>query len=232
MKSTRRNPVCCALHSALLAVGIALAAPAALAAAVAGQGTWETDLHLRDLTGDSVADAVYDSRQDITWLLDFNQAKSAGDSNTGLFNYWQALSWVTNLTVGAFGDWRLPSGTCAQVTCPDGEMSVLWFDILGNVPFVNPVNTAHFDNLSEAGFWTGSQFSYGCGGYWMFVTAEAYAGPGASCNVDRNMGFAPAVATGDIGAPIQIPLPATWILLAVGVVATCRHRSARITSSK
>ncbi len=45
-------------------------------APVSGQGTWETTLKPRDLTGDGVADAYYDTVLDITWLADANLAAS------------------------------------------------------------------------------------------------------------------------------------------------------------
>ena len=41
-----------------------------------GQGTWETTLLPRDLTGDSVADVYYDTVLDVTWLADANLAAS------------------------------------------------------------------------------------------------------------------------------------------------------------
>ena len=37
-------------------------------AGVPGQGTWETTLKARDLDGDHVTDAFYDTELNITWL--------------------------------------------------------------------------------------------------------------------------------------------------------------------
>lgn len=41
--------------------------PSVHAAAVTGQGTWETTLQARDLDGNGVTDAFYDTSLDITW---------------------------------------------------------------------------------------------------------------------------------------------------------------------
>lgn len=40
------------------------------AVGVAGQGTWETTLQVRDLNGDGGVDAYFDTTLNITWLRD------------------------------------------------------------------------------------------------------------------------------------------------------------------
>ena len=53
--------------SALACSAVAQALP------VLGQGTWETTLQARDLNGDSVTDAYYDTSLNITWLANANK---------------------------------------------------------------------------------------------------------------------------------------------------------------
>lgn len=86
----------------VVALGLGLGAVHAQAAPVSGQGTWETTLEARDLTGDGVADAYYDTTLGITWL-----------ANAGAYNgAWQdSIAWATNLTVGPVRGWRLPHMT-------------------------------------------------------------------------------------------------------------------------
>lgn len=59
------------LRTACTLVPVLIAAPV-LAGPIPGQGTWESTLQARDLTGDNVADAFYDSVLNITWLADAN----------------------------------------------------------------------------------------------------------------------------------------------------------------
>ena len=77
------------------------------AAPVPGQGTWQTTLQARDLNGDTVTDAFYDTQLNITWLRDANASRNNG--NFGLMTWWAAQSWVDNLSFGGYSDWRLPT---------------------------------------------------------------------------------------------------------------------------
>jgi hypothetical protein len=50
----------------------ALLHPSAQSAPISGQGTWETTLQNRDLNGDGIADAFYDTQLNVTWLRNVN----------------------------------------------------------------------------------------------------------------------------------------------------------------
>ena len=104
---------------------VALLACAAIAGnvhaiGIPGQGTWETTLLGRDITGKAVAGSdasavfLYDTTLNVTWLRDANYAKTSAyvfaDAN-GLMNWAQANAWAVNLVVGAHDDWRLPTMT-------------------------------------------------------------------------------------------------------------------------
>src|SRR3989344_1507399 len=75
------------------------------AAAVSGQGTWETTLQGRDLDGNlSTFEAYYDTALNITWLADANYAGTTMDWTT-------ANAWVAALNPygSCITGWRLPT---------------------------------------------------------------------------------------------------------------------------
>lgn len=113
-----------------VATAVFAAAPLVHAAAVPGQGTWETTLQGRDLDGDAANgfEAYYDTVLDITWLADANYAATSGytsasnggkapgseyDSNgfgtDGSMGWDAAMTWATNLNVHGVTGWRLPT---------------------------------------------------------------------------------------------------------------------------
>jgi PASTA domain/Bacterial Ig-like domain (group 2)/PKD domain len=88
---------------------------------IPGQGTWETTLRPRDLDGDGLADAYYDTAQDITWLADRTLPR---------LTLSEANSWVASLNVHGVTGWRLFNVQTSPLT---SELSKLYFDTLGNV---------------------------------------------------------------------------------------------------
>ena len=82
-------------------------ATASIAAPVPGQGFWQSTLQARDLDGDTVTDAFYDTQLNITWLRDANANRTNG--NTGEMTWFAAESWASNLSFGGYTDWRLPT---------------------------------------------------------------------------------------------------------------------------
>ncbi len=89
----------CACTFALLSTSFT-----AQAAAITGQGTWESTLQGRDLDGNAATfEAYYDTTLDITWLA---------DANINGRDTWQnQKDWAAGLTLGGFDDWRLPTIT-------------------------------------------------------------------------------------------------------------------------
>ena len=83
----------------LAASALLLVSTAAQAIPVSGQGTWETTLQARDLDGDGVTDAFYDTELNVTWL------RAARDTNSTPA---QAATWASSLVVSGYGGWRLP----------------------------------------------------------------------------------------------------------------------------
>ena len=88
----------------------------AQAAAVSGQGTWETTLQARDINGDGVADAFYDTVLNVTWLADANAAAGTvydtsvfSTATDGQMTWLDAKAWAANLSVYGLTGWRLPT---------------------------------------------------------------------------------------------------------------------------
>lgn len=107
----------------LAAAGLAIAVPAQ-AAPVSGQGTWETTLKARDISGNPVPLLVsglpnpaavffYDTVLNLTWLCNWNAGAGSsfddGSSPTdGLMTWSSAKAWAAALNVGGFTGWQLP----------------------------------------------------------------------------------------------------------------------------
>ena len=148
----------CAAASASAMVFCAI--NAAQAAPVSGQGTWETTLQARDINGDGVVDAFYDTVLNVTWLADAKAAAGSlfdnGVSDTdGRMTWASANAWTANLNVYGLSGWRLPTmidtgspgctfsyngtdcGHNVQTISADGltvysEMAHLYYITLGN----------------------------------------------------------------------------------------------------
>ena len=83
-------------------VGLLAVPLAAQSVPITGQGTWESTLQGRDLNGDGIFDAYYDTTLDITWLADAN---AAGTTMT----WANANAWAAALDVNGVTGWRLPT---------------------------------------------------------------------------------------------------------------------------
>ena len=131
--------------------------PTAHAAAVSGQGTWESTLLARDFDGDtSTIEGWYDTVLNITWLADANAAVgSAYDTyspGSGLMNWTDANAWAASLDINGIIGWRLPetvdidspgcstsytgvTGCGWNVDTSTGEMASMFYDTLGNLAY-------------------------------------------------------------------------------------------------
>lgn len=228
--------------AATLCLALVCALPAQ-AVGVSGQGTWETTLQGRDLDGDGVVDAFYDTDLKITWLA------KAGDERT-----WNdATTYVSNLKVGNYSDWRLPkldnvselgpfpitpgydnTDYGFNVNTAHSEMAHLFHVSLGNKSYwsrngghqdqgVN--NTGEFNNLQAWDYWIGLKTDQSPA--WFFNTRWGSQGI---------MGFTTqnnflAVHNGDIGVTVAaVPEPETYAMLLAGlgvIGAVARRRKTK-----
>jgi len=147
---------------------------------VPGQGTWETTLQPRDIDGDGVVDAYYDTTLNVIWLADASAAagtKYDTDCSTCLDHpttvpdgrlYWyDARRWAANLNVHGVKGWRLPTtiDESASESKPppphSSEMAWMYYVTLGNrmAPSATPNNTGPFSNLRAGSYWSGTRYS-------------------------------------------------------------------------
>ncbi|HEY0819348.1 MAG TPA: PEP-CTERM sorting domain-containing protein [Rhizobacter sp.] len=220
---------------------LALVAAFALLAGTAQAQTFQA----RDLTGDGVTDAFYDSTHNLTWLADANLYATQGgpadrdpwgvDGATlpaGQVRLTTALSWVDQLVIGSVTDWRLP-----QRVIPDGFEPSPWCPI--ECVRVTPQASQLPSELSFLAGVTG-QFSNFMNGYYLSWTPDMVwqemrnVVTGATVSTDETgwmTGYVLAVRSGDAGSPTStvaapVPEPQTYALMiaALGALAIARRR--------
>lgn len=206
------------LTAAIAATTVAAAAlfGAAQAAAVSGQGTWETRLQTRDLDGNGQTDAFYDQVLNITWLRDATV--------NGPMTWTTVNNWADNLVFGGYDDWRLP--TRASTGISTSELAQLLYVTLGNKSYCDTIgdcpqtgwsltNTGDFQNLqnlqSTVGL-SGPDCAALSGALLQLVCYGAQ-----NLYLTRDPVYAVAVRPG--GAAAAVPEPQTYAMLLTGLLA-------------
>ena len=193
---------------------------ALVVAAFALSGAAHAALQDRDLNGDTVVDAFYDTDLNITWRRNANL--------NGLMTWANAVNWAQNMTFGGYTDWRLPTSddTCPpadpQYNCTGSEMGHLWYVELGNVAGDLTPNVGDFARMQLYAYWSGTVYAPDTSQAWGFNIDQGdqfFGGKG-------NALFAMAVRPGDVTA--AVPEPGTYALMlaglgALGVVARRRR---------
>ncbi len=225
-----------------VAVSTLAAATLASAAVNPQQGTWTTTLQGRDLNGDGIADAFYDTDLNISWLADVMYARTSDYSGwksqdeappmAGM-GWLTSKEWAAQLDIHGVKGWRLPK-TNAEQAIPKSigcELKFSTFDFCFNgSPLPSSSEMAHmywatlggaqnagpFTNFEEGEFW--SVTAYRNMGVMSFDMSNGgqYADPTAAYNFN-----AWAVHIGDVGV---IPEPGTYALLIAGIAALGLHR--------
>lgn len=182
-------------------------------AAVLLAGSAHAALQDRDLNGDTLVDAFYDTELDITWLRDANL--------NGAMNWWNAVAWADGYSFGGYDDWRLPSSdTCSGYNCTGSEMGHLWYLELGNPAGGPMTNTGAFLKLLSDDYWTGTEYAPDTYHAWEFRTNFGHQGWYGK----PNLHYAMLVRGGDVPA---IPEPGTVGLMVAGLVALAAMRRRR-----
>lgn len=205
----------------------AIAAAAACASALLHAGAAQAALLDRDLDGDTVVDAFYDTDLDITWLRNANVYGNSMFWNT-------AVSLADDFSFAGYDDWRLPAALQPDATCDDqrpegsygynctgSEMGHLWYVELGNSAGGPMANNGNFQNLQSWVYWTGEHDP---------ILNEA----GAFITVDGNQFranvlnpfYAMFVRPGDVAA-VPVPEPGTFVLMLVGLTGLALTRRQR-----
>jgi hypothetical protein len=202
---------------------------AALLTACAAIGSAQAALTARDLDGvATTAEAYYDSTLNITWLADWNYAKTSGQDADGVMTWSQAVTWAANLTVGSYTNWRLPASNysgCHGYNCAGAgqEFGSLWYATLGNAAGAL-TNSGGFTNLQLDWYWTAEDISMSHAGLWSMNLG--YLGD----QVKFDNRYVVAVHAGDIGGevvPADVPEPGSLVLAGLAIAllgATTRRR--------
>ena len=233
------------------AAALAAFSLSAQSAGIPGQGTWETTLLARDINGDGVADAYYDTTLNITWLANMNAAAGSafdnGSSATdGRMTLGNAVAWASSLTLLG-GGWRLPSFTPLDVGVvppptrpnidrPRGEWPHMFLVTLGNKAYCPPQtgcgdwgtqsswglrNTAEFQNLQSYRYWTGESFVPDANQAYFFGTGDGSLGIASK----DSEWIAVAVRDGDVATAIPEPQALAMMLAGLcGVGFLVRRR--------
>lgn len=174
-------------------------------------GTAQAALQGRDLDGNGVTDAFYDTDLNITWLRNAN-SNGAMDWNT-------ATAWAAAFSFAGLSDWRLPRGSaCHWDACTStNELSHLWYLGLGNLGGGPMSNVGGFLNVQTSSrYWTD---------YPGFTVAFSDGDVGVlGTSTSVNNVFSMIVRDGDV---TPVPEPATYALMLLGLaglIAANRRR--------
>lgn len=186
------------------------AAAATLIMATPAQAT----LQARDLSGDAVTDAFYDTDLNITWLRNAHV--------NGAMTWTAAVAWANGYSIGSYSDWRLPtSNNCSGFNCTGSEMGHLWYTELGNTPG-SMTNTGDFQNLQSYVYWSGTEYAPDADDAWDFRTDDGIQ----DANLKNFQLYAMAVRPGDV-LVAQVPEPESLLLALTGLSALVLVRRRR-----
>jgi hypothetical protein len=209
---------------------------AAVAATLILAGPAQAMLQARDLDGDSVTDAFYDTGLNITWLRDANANR--GNGSGGLMNWADGNAWASNYSIGAYDDWRMPTvvqpdSNCGEsfdagpgigiqsygFNCTGSEMAQLWYTQLGNTEG-SMTRTGDFLNLQSDFYWSSTEYALNPDGAWVFGTYNGFQNVGGK----TNQFYSIAVHDGNIGTPVPEPKSLLLALTALSFMALVRRR--------
>jgi hypothetical protein len=190
---------------------------------------------------------VYDTDQDLTWLLDTNIAKTLGyEENDGKLHETEIVNWVDSLEYAGYTDWRLPgfnaeacyataifydATQCLTDDTSTSEITFMHNQILGNSFWLNRDYSRGCPELSASP--DGCLVNKGADGvefvnfvadyYWVTVTSGtgdiSYSFNPVDGSHHENCGeFAFAYAWVVRSGDVSVPEPGTLLLLATGLI--------------
>jgi hypothetical protein len=190
---------------------------------------------------------VYDDVLNITWLADWNYAKTSGYSvaNAGgsgttavLSNGWMgwgaAKTWASGISFAGFDDWRLPSGDGLKSAGRDNEFLSVWISSGSTIYGLESIFKNVQNNLDlglppgeyiPPFYWSSSEYQVTTQGMtaWIFAPSDGLGnsdgGQGLGV-ISSNVWYAAAVRDGDVA---DVPVTATLALLGLGLAGIARR---------
>ena len=177
-----------------------------------------------------------------------------------------AVEWAENLSLYGITDWRLPksfdTGTpgCAHV--PSGgecgwnvdpfssELAHMFHETLGNISYLTPsgtvasgygvTNTANFDNVYEAYYWSETDFNadvawnfnFGFGDQSLQVKTVQGSAVWAVLDGDRGRSLAANPPPPPPPPVSAVPEPSTYAMMALGLIAVAGMRRSALKSAR
>jgi hypothetical protein len=188
---------------------------------------------------------VYDSTLKITWLSDWNYAKTSGYDVDGRMGWKGANKWATNLVHRGYDDWRLPTsfdpdggGPCQAYNCRGSEMGHMFYVNWGATAVsnfstgINRANLALFHNVQPSPelshpFWSSSDDAPIQGTAWYFYPDGGFQGYTSNWQAF----YAVAVRPGDVVA-VPEPRATAMMLLGLGAMMMALRRRPRFPSAR
>ena len=179
---------------------------------------------------------VYDDVLNITWLRDFNYAKTTGYDADGLMTWSAANTWAASLSVGGFNDWRLPTfdpnNPRPSILTSKNEFGSLWMQLQVGMSINTDTDISPFRNLplqsepytqAREWYWTGLANSSDAAKAWRIsMQCACWDSPLKTVQF-----HAMAVRDGDAGAQGLKSLT-----LSQSVVSGCKSVTGEVTLSR
>ncbi|PTR16955.1 putative secreted protein with PEP-CTERM sorting signal [Nitrosospira sp. Nsp2] len=147
---------------------------------------------------------IKDTALDIVWLADANNSKTSGYNTDGLMTWSSANNWASQLNVGGYSDWHLPSTS---------ELSHLFFDDLEGI---NGHTIYESHNNAKFALFSNIQADYNVA-YWT-TTPTGDADTHSAFRFYRGDEFADAKNVGHYAIAVNnIPEPDTYAMLLAGL---------------
>jgi hypothetical protein len=175
---------------------------------------------------------INDTTQNLVWQQNANLAATEtfgvpGINANGTMSWNVAQQWIAAMNAAdykGYDDWRFWSALngdgsepCFGLNCNGSEMGHLFF-VDGGLIYGSAINSSEtlnglFTNMQSSVYWSGTQFADNFLYAWVFFTPP-FTGQGFRFTEDQFYGW--AVRSGQVAAA---PLPATGVLMALGLMA-------------
>jgi MYXO-CTERM domain-containing protein len=169
---------------------------------------------------------IFDDVLNVTWLADWNFARTSQYDTDGNMTWDSAMTWAETLVYAGHTNWRLPtainidgSGPCGpSLNCAGSELGHMFYKNWAAIPgqdFSSAANVdylALFRNVGSIIYWTGTESKSNTAEAWFFGLNDGFQNDATK----RLSVYAVAVHPGDISA---VPEPHAALLGLIGLAA-------------